>query len=84
MLATGAHGIALEVGALSPTMSAEPEIATGEIGYIVTNLKTTRDAKVGDTITTKRAHADAQLTRLQTYQTFCVRRFLPNEQRRLQ
>ena len=24
---------------------------TGEIGYIVTNLKTTRDAKVGDTVT---------------------------------
>jgi len=39
MLATGAQGIALEVGALSPTMSPETSIATGEIGYIVTNLK---------------------------------------------
>ena len=51
MLATGAHGIALEVGALSPGMKEEPGITTGEIGYIVTNLKTTRDARVGDTIT---------------------------------
>ena len=51
MLATGATGIALEVGHLSPTMTADPELATGEIGYIVTNLKTTRDAKVGDTVT---------------------------------
>lgn len=53
MLATGAHGLALEVGALSPTMNPQKEIATGEIGYIVTNLKTTRDARVGDTVTTK-------------------------------
>ena len=50
MLATGAHGLALEVGALSPTMKPESSIETGEIGYIVTNLKTTRDARVGDTI----------------------------------
>src|SRR5690606_3955927 len=42
MLATNASGLALEVGALSPTMKAEADIATGEIGYIVTNLKTTR------------------------------------------
>ena len=28
--------------------------ATGEIGYIVTNLKTTRDAKVGDTVTLRK------------------------------
>ncbi len=53
MLATGASGLALEVGSLSPTMSPQTEIATGEIGYIVTNLKTTRDARVGDTITVK-------------------------------
>ena len=49
MLATGAHGIALEVGTLSPMMKPRAEIGTGEIGYIVTNLKTTRYAKVGDT-----------------------------------
>jgi GTP-binding protein LepA len=51
MLATGAHGIALEVGHLSPQMSPDPELETGEIGYLVTNLKTTREAKVGDTVT---------------------------------
>ncbi len=51
MLATGAHGIALEVGHLAPKMSPDPFLATGEIGYIVTNLRTTRDARVGDTVT---------------------------------
>ena len=53
MMATGATGIALEVGQLKPQMSAENVLTTGEIGYIVTNLKTTRDARVGDTVTIK-------------------------------
>lgn len=51
MMATGANGIALEVGHLTPTMTPDSRLETGEIGYIVTNLKTTRDAKVGDTVT---------------------------------
>ncbi len=54
MMATGANSIALEVGHLSPKMTADPSLDTGEIGYIVTNLKTTRDARVGDTVTLKR------------------------------
>ena len=54
MMATSANGIALEVGHLSPTMTPDPALGTGEIGYIVTNLKTTRDAKVGDTVTLKK------------------------------
>ncbi len=51
MMATGAHGIALEIGALKPEMSPLAGQQTGEIGYIVTNLKSTREAKVGDTVT---------------------------------
>ncbi len=51
MIATGTPGIALEVGALKPEMTAGTQLKTGEIGYVVTNLKTTRDAKVGDTVT---------------------------------
>ena len=54
MMATAANGIALEVGHLSPTMNPDPALESGEIGYIVTNLKTTRDAKVGDTVTLKK------------------------------
>ena len=53
MMATGAKGLALEVGHLSPKMTPDPALETGEIGYIVTNLKTTRDARVGDTVTLK-------------------------------
>lgn len=50
MAATSALGIALEVGSLAPEMSPATKLTAGEIGYIVTNLKTTRDAKVGDTV----------------------------------
>jgi GTP-binding protein LepA len=77
MLATGASGLALEVGALHPMMAPEPEIATGEIGYIVTNLKTTRDAKVGDTITTKRHRASQALPGYQNVKPFVYAGFFP-------
>lgn len=51
MMATSASGIALEVGALTPDMTPGKSLQTGEIGYIVTNLKSTREARVGDTVT---------------------------------
>lgn len=51
MVATGAEGIALEVGALRPDMRPTGVINTGEIGYVVTNLRSTREARVGDTVT---------------------------------
>lgn len=50
MLGTKSEGIALEVGSLSPDMAPAGHLRAGEIGYIVTNLKTTREAKVGDTV----------------------------------
>ena len=77
MLATGASGLALEVGSLQPVMTPGNELATGEIGYIVTNLKTTRDAKVGDTVTTKRAHAEQMLPGYKEVQPFVYAGFFP-------
>jgi GTP-binding protein LepA len=77
MLATSAHGLALEVGALNPTMKPEADIATGEIGYIVTNLKTTRDARVGDTVTVRRSHADQPLPGYQHVKPFVYAGFFP-------
>ena len=77
MLATGASGLALEVGSLSPVMKPSQELATGEIGYIVTNLKTTREAKVGDTVTVKRAHADKPLPGYKNVHPFVYAGFFP-------
>lgn len=51
MLATSAEGLALEVGHLGPEMKPDAHLNQGEIGYIVTNLRSTREAKVGDTVT---------------------------------
>lgn len=53
MMATRANALALEVGHLAPGMKSDKVLSTGEIGYIVTNLKTTREARVGDTVTLK-------------------------------
>ncbi|MDK2899296.1 MAG: GTP-binding protein LepA [Patescibacteria group bacterium] len=77
MMATDAEGIALEVGFLEPTMKPSNELATGEIGYIVTNLRTTRDARVGDTVTTKRAHTSLQLPGYKLVKPFVYAGFFP-------
>lgn len=77
MLATSASGLALEVGHLSPQMNPDPSITTGEIGYIVTNLKTTRDAKVGDTITVRRSQSHDALPGYKHVQPFVYAGFFP-------
>jgi len=77
MIATAASGIALEVGALQPAMTAGSVLATGEIGYVVTNLRTTREARVGDTVTTKRAHTDSQLPGYKLVKPFVYAGFFP-------
>lgn len=77
MLGTCIDGIALEVGILSPTMKPEQNIDTGEIGYIVTNLKSTREARVGDTVTVKRAHVDEPLPGYKLVKPFVYAGFFP-------
>lgn len=77
MMQTGKDAIALEVGKLTPQMSPEKEISVGEIGYIVTNLKTTRDAKVGDTVTTKRMQSEEPLSGYKNVKPFVYAGFFP-------
>jgi GTP-binding protein LepA len=77
MLNTSAHGIALETGALTPEMTPRSALDTGEIGYIVTNLKTTRDAKVGDTVTLVANPSDQPLPGYKDVQPFVYAGFFP-------
>lgn len=77
MIATNAHGIALEVGSLNPVMSPSAQLATGEIGYIVTNLRTTRDARVGDTVTLRGAKASEPLPGYKLVKPFVYAGFFP-------
>ena len=77
MMATAASGIALEVGNLNPEMSPAANLKTGEIGYIVTNLKSTREAKVGDTVTLTREPAKEALPGYKDVKPFVYAGFYP-------
>jgi GTP-binding protein LepA len=41
-----------EVGFFSPNMMPADSLSAGEVGYIITGIKTVRDLRVGDTLTT--------------------------------
>lgn len=77
MMATSAEGIALEVGALKPGMFPLQELVTGEIGYVVTNLKSTRQAKVGDTVTLASQPAKTALPGYKDVKPFVYAGFFP-------
>lgn len=82
MMATDATGLALEVGCLKPSMQPEGVLSSGEIGYIVTNLRSTREAKVGDTITLATKPAEQPLPGYKDVKPFVYAGFFPesNEQ----
>lgn len=48
---TGKEYIADEVGVLKMDMIPRKELRTGDVGYIISGIKTSREVKVGDTIT---------------------------------
>jgi len=50
-IATGAEYEAQEVGVLKLTMTPKNEVKAGDVGYVITGIKTAKDIKVGDTIT---------------------------------
>ena len=77
MMAASVEGIALEVGILSPAMQPKNKLTEGEIGYIVTNLKTTREAKVGDTVTLVKAPASTPLPGYKNVLPFVYAGFFP-------
>jgi GTP-binding protein LepA len=77
MKATSAKGLALEVGALKPGMVPVKELSAGEIGYVVTNLRSTREAKVGDTITLADNPAPEALAGYQDVKPFVYAGFFP-------
>ena len=53
MMATGAQFTVVEVGAMRATgLQPCDALRAGEVGYITASIKTVRDARVGDTVTT--------------------------------
>ncbi len=61
LLATETEGVALEVGSLTPEFAKAKTLTTGTIGYVVTNLRSVHEAKVGDTITLSKQPANKAL-----------------------
>jgi len=51
LMRSGKQTLAVETGYFSPHKIAASSIECGQIGYVVTNLKSIADARVGDTIT---------------------------------
>ncbi len=78
MMATGADGLALEVGSLNPDMSQAHELKTGEIGYLVSNLKSAREARVGDTVTELKSPAQESLQGYKDITPFVYAGFFPS------
>ena len=77
MMASKINGIALEVGVLKPGMQPKDSLVEGEVGYIVTNLKTTREAKVGDTVTLYKKPAKTPLPGYKNVLPFVYAGFFP-------
>ena len=77
MMAAETKGLALEVGILTPKMTPRDSLKAGEIGYIVTNLKTTREAKVGDTVTLVKNPAEEALPGYKNVLPFVYAGFFP-------
>ena len=77
MMASKINGIALEVGVLTPGMHPKNDLSEGEVGYIVTNLKTTREAKVGDTVTLTKKPAATPLPGYKNVLPFVYAGFFP-------
>ena len=50
-IATGKEYDADEVGVLKLEMSPRDEVRTGDVGYIISGIKTSKEVRVGDTIT---------------------------------
>ena len=77
MMAAETKGLALEVGVLTPKMTPRDSLRAGEIVYIVTNLKTTREAKVGDTVTLAKTPAREALPGYKNVLPFVYAGFFP-------
>ena len=58
-MATGAEYTVDKIGYFTPKMENADELSTGEIGFIITGMKTIHDCRVGDTIVDARAGGDA-------------------------
>ena len=51
LLSTGLESEIKEVGVFTPSMTAADELSSGSVGYIIPNIKSATDTRIGDTVT---------------------------------
>jgi GTP-binding protein LepA len=61
MMSTEARLDPIEIGIFSPGMTPVDKLVAGQVGYVATGLKSIREARVGDTITSAAVGADEPL-----------------------
>lgn len=61
LMASGVELKPVEIGIFAPTLKPTNSLTTGEVGYVATGLKTVRECRVGDTITTAQNPASVPL-----------------------
>jgi GTP-binding protein LepA len=61
MMSTGQMTEVKEIGCFRPKMVALDILEAGDVGYVIANVKTTADVKIGDTLTEHRRPAPAPL-----------------------
>ena len=61
LMSSGQSGAAIDTGVFRPHQVTIPDLTTGQIGYAVTNLKSIKEARVGDTVTLEKTPAAAAL-----------------------
>ena len=61
LMASGAEGEILELGVFRPGLVPVERLVAGEVGYVATGLKSVRDARVGDTLTSAARPASVPL-----------------------
>ena len=60
-MASGVDFKPVEVGFFAPTMHPAQSLSPGEVGYVATGLKTVRECRVGDTLTSASQPAESAL-----------------------
>ncbi|MGQ9600868.1 MAG: translation elongation factor 4 [Anaerolineae bacterium] len=61
LMSSGAKLEPVEIGVFVPGMSPTSQLTAGEVGYVATGLKSVRDCRVGDTLTSAQNPADKPL-----------------------
>ncbi len=77
LMAANKKTLAVDTGYFNPAMTAKESIECGEIGYIVTNLKSIHDARVGDTVTLSAQPASTPLAGYKKVRPYVYAGFFP-------